>query len=145
MSSITHELRDWFKDRMFMANGWKEIHDIADRIDAELAERYVELPLDADGVPIHVGDKLTDDAMRKSDGEVCRLMLESDGWHVGFSLGGWSIPRHHKWHHQQPDTWERIIEDAIREGFERTGLYTPADMDYGALVARCKALAREQA
>ena len=33
--SITDELRDWFKDRMFMGNGWQEIHDIADRIDAE--------------------------------------------------------------------------------------------------------------
>ena len=33
--SITDELRDWFKDRIFMANGWQEIHDIADRIDAE--------------------------------------------------------------------------------------------------------------
>lgn len=33
--SITDELREWFKDRLFMANGWQEIHDIADRIDAE--------------------------------------------------------------------------------------------------------------
>ena len=33
--SITDELREWFKDRFFMGNGWQEIHDIADRIDAE--------------------------------------------------------------------------------------------------------------
>lgn len=33
--SITDELREWFKDRIFMANGWQEIRDIADRIDAE--------------------------------------------------------------------------------------------------------------
>lgn len=33
--SITDELREWFKDRLFMANGWQEIRDIADRIDAE--------------------------------------------------------------------------------------------------------------
>ena len=32
---ITGELREWFKDRIFMANGWQELHDIADRIDAE--------------------------------------------------------------------------------------------------------------
>ena len=32
--SITDELREWFKDRIFMANGWQEIRDIADRIDA---------------------------------------------------------------------------------------------------------------
>ena len=33
--SITDELREWVTDRFFMANGWQEIHDIADRIDAE--------------------------------------------------------------------------------------------------------------
>lgn len=66
--SITGELRDWYKDRIFMANGWQEINDIADRIDAEHERQlevlyrdmsdaeYVELPKDADGVPIHVGD-----------------------------------------------------------------------------------------
>lgn len=73
--AITDELREWFKDRIFMANGWQEIHDIADRIDreheramadAELAAApteaqleewgYVKLPVDVDGVPIHVGD-----------------------------------------------------------------------------------------
>ena len=66
--SITDELREWFKDRMFMANGWQEINDIADRIDAEHERQlevlyrdmsdaeYVKLPKDADGVPIHVGD-----------------------------------------------------------------------------------------
>lgn len=30
----------------------------ADEIEREIAERYIELPLDADGVPIHVGDKM---------------------------------------------------------------------------------------
>lgn len=31
---------------------------IADEIEAEIAERYMELPTDADGVPIRVGDKM---------------------------------------------------------------------------------------
>ena len=31
---------------------------IADEIEAEIAERYMELPCDADGVPIRVGDEL---------------------------------------------------------------------------------------
>lgn len=34
------------------------IHDLADEIEAEIAERYMELPLDADGVPVHVGDEM---------------------------------------------------------------------------------------
>lgn len=31
-------------------------NDIADEIEAEIAERYMELPTDADGKPIHLGD-----------------------------------------------------------------------------------------
>lgn len=34
------------------------VHDLADEIEAEIAERYMELPLDADGVPIRPGDRL---------------------------------------------------------------------------------------
>lgn len=33
-------------------------NDIADAIEAEVAERFMELPVDADGIPIHVGDRL---------------------------------------------------------------------------------------
>ena len=42
-----------------------------------------------------------------------------------------------KWHHVKPDTWERIIEDAVKLGF------TDPDNEHLAdkLVARCKALA----
>ena len=34
------------------------IHDLADEIEREVTERYMELPLDADGVPVHVGDMI---------------------------------------------------------------------------------------
>ena len=64
--SITDELRGWYKDRMFMGNGWQELDNIADRIDAEhqkairelnnLADASVLLPVDADGERIHIGD-----------------------------------------------------------------------------------------
>lgn len=37
---ITGELREWFKDRIFMANGWQELHVIADRIDAAYHAAY---------------------------------------------------------------------------------------------------------
>ena len=38
------------------ANGYA--NKLADEIEAEIAEKYMELPVDADGVPIHVGDML---------------------------------------------------------------------------------------
>jgi hypothetical protein len=36
------------------------LNERADEIEKELKERYIELPLDKDGVPIHVGDKMVD-------------------------------------------------------------------------------------
>lgn len=32
---ITDELREWYRDRLFMGNGWAEIDAIADRIDEQ--------------------------------------------------------------------------------------------------------------
>ena len=40
--------------------------DLLNAIDRELEERYVELPVDADGVPIHVGDVLVRDKSGKT-------------------------------------------------------------------------------
>ena len=39
-------------------NGAPLLGEIADEIESEVSERYMELPMDADGVPIHVGDEL---------------------------------------------------------------------------------------
>ena len=36
-----------------------QLSTIADEIEAEIAANYLELPKDADGVPIHVGDAIT--------------------------------------------------------------------------------------
>ena len=55
--SITNELRERI-DAVCRVSGWdcKRLTAIADRIDAVLAERYVELPKDADGEYVHIGD-----------------------------------------------------------------------------------------
>lgn len=46
-----------FMFRSEWLDSWHKAFDAAcDRIEAEIAERYMELPTDADGVPIHVGD-----------------------------------------------------------------------------------------
>lgn len=41
---------------------WNTRH--VETCNAELANRYIELPLDADGVPIHIGDMLSSDEYR---------------------------------------------------------------------------------
>lgn len=51
--NITDELRAYVR-----GHSWKSLTAIADRIDAALRERYIELPMDADGVLIHIGDRM---------------------------------------------------------------------------------------
>lgn len=43
----------------------EEINEIADEIEAEIESRYMLLPCDADGVPIHVGDEVMLDSWSK--------------------------------------------------------------------------------
>ncbi len=80
-------------------------NDIADRIEAEIAERYMELPVDADGVVIRVGDwMLTTGGYRERVGAV--------------SSGGWNDAP--LWcaadtSHAKP----RTIEDVLREFSKR--------------------------
>ena len=91
--SITDELRDYAEDWGWVGTGAEKAQDrieaIADRIDAELAERYVELPKDADGEYIHVGDVLT-------DGEYTFRVDEL----AAFGDGSWSI------RNEDGDAWE---------------------------------------
>ena len=74
--SITDELREWvrFGDGSLLA--------IADRIDAALAERYVELPKDADGKVIHLGDVVMLPDWPLNHHEVINLVYAHDGWAI---------------------------------------------------------------
>lgn len=88
---------------------------------------HVELPKDADGTPVHVGD-----VMEWADGTPFDVVGIGDGtlFYVEDGLAEWTgapDKRHHV-----PDSWERIIEDAL-DGYH--------DTDFDALVARCRALA----
>lgn len=49
------KLREWANDRL---DGYAhaDAMSLANEIEREIAERYMELPVDADGVPIRVGD-----------------------------------------------------------------------------------------
>ena len=97
------------------------LNGILDAIEAEVADRYVALPLDADGVPIHVGDKVVAD-----DGEVFAVVhLSLYDW--GWRANGWckdedsgnfdhtiSVVCEHLRHHYAP-----TVEDVLREFAER--------------------------
>ena len=94
---------------------------------------YVMLPKDADGVPIHVGDVLVhvnNLNISTKPFEVRSLVWDGDTWTVCDRLG--PTVKHSVLRHHTPDTWERIIEEAL-DGYH--------DTDFDKLVARCKALA----
>ncbi len=85
-----------------------ELVRIADAIERELGEGYVELPRDADGEHIHVGDKLVGKYLKGNPVVQCtRLTLTSD-WMVGHGHQGGTanLFAHYK---------EPTVEDVLRE------------------------------
>lgn len=86
-------------------DSWRKAFDAAcDAIEAEIAERYMELPLDADGAPIHCGERMRLD--NGNEGEVWLIgvfdIMMSD--HTCFD---WAKSRHVK-----PRTIEDVLRDA---------------------------------
>ena len=89
-------------------DGWnRAVLATVEKIEKEVAERYMELPLDADGVPIRVGDVLTDVEYKFKVFEL-----------AAFGDGSWSIRNEdgNAWaacdvtHHHTP-----TVEDVLRE------------------------------
>lgn len=134
--SITEELRKF---------AWKEcpskflerVIGIADDIDAALAD-HIQLPKDADEVPIHVGDVVEWVDEPDVSRVVSSIHLAGDGWWV-FVGGTGRRPDKHR--HVKPDSWERIIRDAQGDGILNQIDGRPSDFE--ALVERCKRLAGE--
>lgn len=147
--SITDELRE-IAVKTECASGRCEklyrgdLERIADRIDAALEEGYIELPKDADGVTIRVGERVQ--RVGNDPSTVSHMSLADDGWRVfvkydnGLGTGS-GKPKSIR--HVQPDSWERIIEDAQADGVRYHNEGKPSDFD--ALVERCKRLAGEGA
>lgn len=90
------------------------IEAVADAVEAEL-QGYVELPKDADGEYIHIGDELRDAWHEQKQGEVQRLVLDRHGWWLMLKNNCERFYAHgfHEWHncHHKPPT----VEDVLRE------------------------------
>jgi len=91
-----------------------QVMHFADAIEAEIAERFMELPVDADGVPIHIGDTLlkSTGAPKASYGDVVGVSDDSvwfnakNGWE-----SNWSSMTRHSTCHYVPDSIGRIVQD----------------------------------
>ena len=110
-----------------------EEHDKVNWLHAELKgleERSIKLPKDADDEYINIGD-----VMVYADGNTCPLPVVAIVSPTVFLTD--EGPRYADMcRHHTPDTWERIIGDAINMHFNP---FWMSERD--ALVARCKALA----
>ena len=157
---ITYELRAWAREHRVLVGGLG-LEEIADRIDQQheraLAEQresltvdmkpmtdesmaehgWVKLPKDADGEPIHLQDRMSWD---NGTFNVHELNLTADGWTTWDELHGYTV-RADQCHHVQPDSWERIIEDAGKANL----LSSEWGNVQADLVERCKRLAGEDA
>jgi hypothetical protein len=97
--------------------------EIADEIEAEIADNYMRLPVDADGVPIHVGDELECHA-NGYDGVFTVFAIGNDVV-VGNQDIEWIGRNPSKWFHVasfcthvKPRTLEDVLRDVWKEALD---------------------------
>ena len=107
---------------------------IADEIEAEIAERYMLLPVDADGVPIRVGDVMVDYKTPRNVVAVAPDSFMMSGYEIdSFYRPG--LAKNHR--HVKP----RTIEDVLADFASKQHGITKEEND--ALIAECAAEIRE--
>ena len=93
-------------------NWGEQWRKIADEIEAEIAERYMELPVDADGVPIRCGDEVTADTL--GNGKWSVFAVASDYW---VDVDGYTH-KPYATHHVNPRTIEDVLRDVWNEALD---------------------------
>ena len=114
-----------------------------DRVLSEQDNGAILPLLDMNDEPIHIGDVM----QMGNDPELREVVGFYDGGFLAWLNGRFVPCAANLYRHHEPDTWERIIEDAIGEGMARqrnndSGNFCERanPMNNGDLVARCKAL-----
>lgn len=104
------ELRDEAASKMVDNPRWvcARAEKIADEIEAEIAEKYMLLPVDADGVPIHVGDSIEYPNGRR---DIVRFITVNDNAPT-FNESGWIAS---KCRHVKQRTVEDVLEELLDE------------------------------
>lgn len=84
------------------------VADHIDKIEQEIKECYVELPKDADGEHIHIGDKLMGKYLEGNPIVECTRLTFADDWTVGHCRGA-GTPN--LFVHLKPPTVEDVLRD----------------------------------
>lgn len=114
---------------------WDEIRPFINAIEQEVAERFMELPVDAEGVPIRVGDELETAHGGKVIVEYvgeCEVWVYRDSEHYRIFQDEYA----YTCHHIKP----RTIEDVL---CELEGLRGYGNSTYEDVVTRAAELAEE--
>ena len=128
MESI-EKLRDYYKAKD-VPGVHRAINQIADEIEAEIAERYMLLPVDADGVPIRVGDVIKSDyeqptevtlieiAIAKNE-EPAYVLYWGDPMRYGDRDNDWGdFPdQPSSYRHVKPRTVEDVLADVLHDSY----------------------------
>lgn len=111
-------------------DGWnRAVLATVEKIEKEVSERFVELPLDADGVPWHLGD------VTENGNTVRGLRFDQHGWHF-FGTVNDIDPSIHR-HYHAP-----TVEDVLRDMLDSLDLDPTSHVDTGAVVAEYAAKLR---
>lgn len=84
-----------------------------DDIQAEVESKYMPIPVDADGVPIRIGDELYLNVL--THGKVSALMLTPDGWEWNLEGDGWYDVGFT--YHIKPDPVKELLEELIGRAY----------------------------
>lgn len=156
MMAITDELREWFDRYTMRKDVYDELLAIADRIDAaheealgskvamaisvgedgtefvsmpakELSKHYVELPKDADGEYIHIGDRM------ENNERVARIVLTDGSWEPSVYLEKMPNVLHEYFcseiSHYHAPTVEDVLQEFAQKMDENMGMYTGEAID----------------
>ena len=91
-----------------------DLEQIVVEIEAEIEEKYILLPVDADGVPIHLGDNLK--STYCDSGVVSSIEKDADGWMLGVIPDGWDVLTLQdpiRFTHYETRTVEDVLRDVV--------------------------------
>ena len=121
---------------------WRDVRNILRAVADAWEGGWMERPVGADGRAVHIGEEVFVDG--EGPYEVVGLHIGRCGWDVRFYAGGnggWNAASVARVTHDRPDSWERVLRDAMALGFRDGG----TEADLSDLVGRCRRLAGEVA
>lgn len=149
---ISSELDAILQDNYQMEQQIEFLLETNDRLRKQLdSDAYMKLPLDADGVPIRVGDEMDIDgeiAIVKGyqisyKGDELQFIAVTEGYRKTFTLFGKN--RKHFKHDTMPsDSWEKLEKDAMGRACELAGSgnLRCSECEWGKEGIGCQAMAR---